>query len=178
MNDLSKKQKRIVLVLFFAVGLGSASLLYRSFSRSRPEEVIELGFAGEPGLSSSAADWRVTVHLCGAVHEPGVYTFEPGSRLYQALEEAGGHLPEAAISTLNLAALLKDGERIYIPYQQQSEPFQDSGRTSTLKETKPTLSSPEVEGVSPPAEVQTHSTPAPPRLTGIDPNTASRAELE
>lgn len=63
----------------------------------------------------------LVIHLCGAVAEPGVYLLPKDSRLYQAVEEAGGLLEEAGAEYINLADLLVDGEKIYIPTIREAE---------------------------------------------------------
>jgi len=55
------------------------------------------------------------VHICGAVNLPGVYTLKAGSRIYQAVEEAGGFSGDADEEYLNLADLVADGMKIYVP---------------------------------------------------------------
>ena len=62
----------------------------------------------------------IYVFLCGAVQQPGVYALTENSRLFEALEQAGGFLPEADTEYHNLARLLKDGERIYILSKDES----------------------------------------------------------
>jgi competence protein ComEA len=49
------------------------------------------------------------------VQEPGVVEAEAGSRVFEVLEEAGGPLPEAELSAVNLAAVVEDGQQILIP---------------------------------------------------------------
>ena len=51
------------------------------------------------------------------VTSPGVYELPYGSRVFQAIEKAGGYLPEAAASYLNRAKGLSDGQQIYVPTQ-------------------------------------------------------------
>lgn len=63
------------------------------------------------------ADERITVYLCGAVSCPGVYTLAPESRLYEAVEAAGGLTASARADAVNLARVLTDGEQIVIPDQ-------------------------------------------------------------
>ena len=48
---------------------------------------------------------------------PGVYLMDKDSRLMDALAAAGGLLPEADWSGLNLAATLYDTQKIEIPYR-------------------------------------------------------------
>ncbi|MEW6717921.1 MAG: helix-hairpin-helix domain-containing protein [Chloroflexota bacterium] len=57
----------------------------------------------------------VTIHIEGAVLQPGVYTLPHGSRVQEAINAAGGLTSEAQEGALNLAAPLEDGERIWVP---------------------------------------------------------------
>ena len=54
----------------------------------------------------------------GAVAKPGVYELPEKSRVFQAVEAAGGLLPEALEDELvNQAAELTDGQQVYIPFE-------------------------------------------------------------
>ena len=57
---------------------------------------------------------QVAVYICGAVKNPGVYMLESGARVIDALEAAGGFLPEADERGVNLARVLSDGEQVTI----------------------------------------------------------------
>jgi competence protein ComEA len=56
----------------------------------------------------------ILVHVSGCVHNPGVYALPRTSRMQDAILAAGGLLPEADEQILNLAAPLKDGERVKV----------------------------------------------------------------
>jgi len=58
---------------------------------------------------------KIMVFVCGHVKEPGVYGLETGSRVIDAVDAAGGLSEDAFIDSLNLAQVVIDGERIYIP---------------------------------------------------------------
>ncbi|MPZ88154.1 MAG: ComEA family DNA-binding protein [Nitriliruptorales bacterium] len=58
---------------------------------------------------------KVVVHVAGQVAEPGLYRLPPGSRIGDALEHAGGPLPEARLDVVNLAHPLTDGEQVFVP---------------------------------------------------------------
>lgn len=58
------------------------------------------------------------VHICGEVKQPGVYEMEPGQRIYQVVERAGGYTPEAAGDYLNLAETVSDGMKLAVPNRQ------------------------------------------------------------
>lgn len=55
------------------------------------------------------------VHVCGAVQNPGVYMLEEGSRIYQAVDAAGGFTEDAGTDYLNQADRVCDGMKIYVP---------------------------------------------------------------
>jgi len=56
----------------------------------------------------------VTVHVSGAVGAPGLVAVPHGSRVADAIAAAGGLLPTADVSVLNLAAPVGDGEQIRV----------------------------------------------------------------
>ena len=56
----------------------------------------------------------IFVQVAGGVNAPGVYELKSGSRVYQAIEAAGGLLKEADDSDINQAMLLEDGQKLYI----------------------------------------------------------------
>ena len=70
--------------------------------------------------TTSTAD--VVVHVAGAVAAPGVYHLPATSRVIDAVAAAGGLAPSAAAETLNLAAPLRDGSRVYVPAQGEAVP--------------------------------------------------------
>lgn len=55
------------------------------------------------------------VHICGEVNAPGVYEMEEGSRVFQAIEKAGGFTELAAAEYLNMADMVKDGMKLVVP---------------------------------------------------------------
>jgi competence protein ComEA len=57
----------------------------------------------------------VVVHVVGAVGAPGVQRLPAGSRAVDAVAAAGGMVPEADLAALNLAAVLIDGQQLYVP---------------------------------------------------------------
>ena len=58
---------------------------------------------------------RVVVHVLGAVRRSGVVELPASSRVGDALERAGGATDDADLDRLNLARVLTDGERLYVP---------------------------------------------------------------
>lgn len=56
-----------------------------------------------------------SIHVVGAVANPGVYQLSPGSRAEQAIQAAGGFTTNADTQAINLAAHLADGAKISVP---------------------------------------------------------------
>lgn len=71
----------------------------------------------------------IYVYVCGQVISPGVYVLSEGDRMYQALEMAGGVLPEGDVAKLNLAEQLSDGQKIYVPSFEEAETWEESHLT-------------------------------------------------
>ena len=63
----------------------------------------------------------IYVDVCGAVANPGVFQLAAGSRVFEAIEAAGGYLPEAALTCVNRAGVLTDGQQLYILTQEEME---------------------------------------------------------
>lgn len=121
------------------------------------------GFARQPQQSQKPFFQNITlnplppiqVHVTGLVKRPGVYQLKQKARVNDAIYLAGGVLPKAAIHSINLAAPLRDGQKIEVPAVESQR--QQSGIATTLKA---------------PSATQTA------QATVINVNTATAAELE
>lgn len=77
----------------------------------------------------------LVVDVKGAVRHPGVYTLEDGDRLIDAINAAGGYLPEAETRQVNHALKLSDELLIYIPAE--GEELQDTEAKVSLADSSP-----------------------------------------
>jgi competence protein ComEA len=57
----------------------------------------------------------IYVHIAGAVRRPGLIRVAADTRVATALERAGGPLPRADLTLVNLAAKVQDGQQIVVP---------------------------------------------------------------
>jgi len=86
------------------------------------------GSAGDGGQSGGGGDGAgsgtaaAVVHVAGAVKKAGVVRLPKGSRVHDAITAAGGGTVAADLNRLNLASVLEDGQKIYVP--RQGEPLQ------------------------------------------------------
>ena len=58
---------------------------------------------------------EIVVHITGEVKKEGVVYLEEGSRVVDAIKNAGGETKEADWSQVHWAYVLQDGQKIYIP---------------------------------------------------------------
>jgi competence protein ComEA len=114
LDTLSRGEIAGLIVVLVAV-LGGAGLWYAR-SLPKPVAIAEAGSGAAQQVSSSPSPAvTLIVDVAGAVHQPGVYEFVEGDRVIDAIEKAGGPMPKADLSLLNLAAPLADGTQILVP---------------------------------------------------------------
>lgn len=58
---------------------------------------------------------KILIHITGSVKAEGVVILNSGDRIIDAIEAAGGEKEDADLSKLNLAYILQDGEKLYVP---------------------------------------------------------------
>ncbi len=58
---------------------------------------------------------KIYVYVCGKVLRPGVYELPQGSRIYEAIDMAGGMTEEACAEQVNQALPIEDGMQITVP---------------------------------------------------------------
>lgn len=80
-----------------------------------------------PALKDNQEPQKITVHVCGQVKEPDVYEMDEGSRVIDAIKAAGGLSEDAFVDGINLAALLEDSQKIYVPGSQDASGAQGDG---------------------------------------------------
>lgn len=70
---------------------------------------------------------KLFVHVCGKVNQPGVYGLPEGSRVWDAIEAAGGFQEDGAREYLNLAELVRDGMKLDVPSESQAQEWKEQG---------------------------------------------------
>ncbi|MEE3399265.1 MAG: helix-hairpin-helix domain-containing protein [Eubacterium sp.] len=116
-----------IVMLLSLTACGSKGILVETMEEEGTEAVF--GEISANASDSDAADTEdvvasedtITVYVCGAVVQEGVYELPAGSRISDALLMAGGYDENALHGYVNLAERLEDGERIYFPDYQELE---------------------------------------------------------
>lgn len=83
-------------------------------------EVPEEGMPANKVQQEPVESSPIYVHVCGAVKEPGVYELPAGSRVYEAVEAAGGFSGKADQNYVNQAQILGDGVKLVIPTTEEA----------------------------------------------------------
>lgn len=107
------------VVVLSIVALGAIALHSNVFRAPESRQVefteADAGVAvSEVSTASTPVADKVCVHVAGRVKNPGVYELDLGSRVKDAIQSAGGALPNADLESINLAQKLSDGEQVYI----------------------------------------------------------------
>lgn len=114
----------IVIVLIFGmVWTGCTGREAEFIAEIRETEVSESDESEnlQPEAEEQEKPAEIYVDVSGAVAKPGVFCLEEGSRVFQAIEAAGGYLPEAAGECINRAEILGDGQQIYVPTKEEAD---------------------------------------------------------
>ena len=117
MFNLSKQEKITIFFLLIVIITVLGVILYNNFN-------FEESFTINPPVNSLENNSTVKIevppviiHITGAVKSPGVYQLKSTERVIDAVKIAGGATEVANLDAVNLAALLRDGQKIIIPYR-------------------------------------------------------------
>ena len=124
MKDLSVKTKIIIAIIGIVI-VKTIGLYYIKFTNENNNEIDiyqnEEEITENIAQEDIAIEENITVHIIGEVKYPGVVVLKEGSRVVDAIEAAGGETDDADLNSLNLAYMLNDGEKIYVPNKQETK---------------------------------------------------------
>ncbi|MDF2610759.1 MAG: hypothetical protein K0R92_2233 [Lachnospiraceae bacterium] len=137
--DKNKSFKLIITILFVVL----AGILYSCNMTGQKKELIPLtqdletketsgtreenNLKEEKTLLEDSDAKSLYVHICGAVKKPDVYEVKDGTRIIEVIRLAGGLTDEAAGDYINQAALVTDGQQVYIPTKSEVVDASPSG---------------------------------------------------
>ena len=134
LDSLSKKQKIIffillsimISVIFYYIYSTIYSNNNFSYNLSNinyiENDLVEnnnLDIISENDISQDINNDKIIVYVCGAVKESKVVSLKENSRICDAIDAVGGLTKEADLTNINLAYILEDGEKIYIPKKEE-----------------------------------------------------------
>ncbi|HML37321.1 MAG TPA: helix-hairpin-helix domain-containing protein [Bacillota bacterium] len=112
----------------------------------------------------------IMVDVAGAVASPRVVELPGGSRVFEAIEKAGGLTKDADTASINQAEFLTDGQKLYIPTGQEVKAgLNGSGQSISANAGSPAqLNQPKL------ININTADSAALQQLNGVGPATAEK----
>ncbi|MBK5514333.1 helix-hairpin-helix domain-containing protein [Bacillus sp. TH11] len=135
MWDFPKKWLGLVVIIgtliFFFLENESAN---RAIARYNGSSSERCGEKSKPKVLDAKEQKKIIIiDVKGAVFKEGVYEMKEGDRVKEAVEKAGGLLPDADVKKVNLAQMVQDQMLLYVP--NKNEPVQE-GATFSKSEGK------------------------------------------
>lgn len=119
-NFDNENKKKIIISILVTLGVIAAFVVYLVYTKQDIEtyslnDIIEEAEETEEVENTVEEKMQIVVHVTGEVKNEGIVYLEEGSRVVDAIEQAGGETEEADLSQINLAYVLSDGQKIYVP---------------------------------------------------------------
>ena len=117
-----QNKKSLIKVLCLVIAIAIAFFFFASGGDKQSEDIVteSQNVSDEEEQTSEEGSADVIVDVAGAVKESKVLTLPAGSRVADAIDGCGGVTEGADLSTVNRAAKLTDGEKIYIPTKDET----------------------------------------------------------
>jgi competence protein ComEA len=131
MPDLTPRQLALYALALLALVVLAAWYVTRAGGPGAPPVAAPSVQVGGAAAGAGGDGGLVTVHVAGAVRQPGVYRMRSGSRVNDAVTRAGGPRRRADLSAVNLAAEVQDGRQILVPLRAQAGPASVAGSAAT-----------------------------------------------
>lgn len=87
-----------------------------------PDQPLAFATSEAPSASAQPAGADLVIDVVGKVNKPGIVTLPKGSRVYEAVEAAGGLKGKVDTTALNMARVLSDGEQLLVGLQPAAVP--------------------------------------------------------
>lgn len=140
MENLNLKTK-IIIGIAIVIAIVVIGLYFYKESKNDYTYDETLAVTQENEEVTEEENEEITIHIIGEVKYPGIVILKSGQRIVDAIEAAGGETEEADLNKLNLAQLLNDGDKIYVPNKtDEIEDYKDTtGKSSTVNLNTATL---------------------------------------
>ena len=140
MKYINKKQKILLIMIIFIITLGIIYYTYTTktndeFSIEEQNLEIEENEREKEINENIKENTKIIVHISGAVRNEGIVELKEKARIADAIEMAGGITEDAYMKDVNLATILEDGMKIYIPTKEEVEKQGENINDSVSKDT-------------------------------------------
>ena len=124
MEMLSSKQKKVIIaagVFVVLIFMYYMTTINRDYEYSNVDQEVENMTEEIASKEDNIEEKEIIIHITGAVQTEGIVKIKEGERIRDAIENAGGLAMDANLKEVNLAYVLKDGQKIYIPRNSDTE---------------------------------------------------------
>ena len=153
---MTKNYKQILIICGLIVVIIVCTVIY--FYQNKNEDYSYLEMSNDISQTNIIEEVKaqIVVHITGQVVNPGVVKVEEGARIIDAIEASGGATLDANLSKINLAYVLEDGMKIYVPnineveeieYVTSSSGNEDKTANKTIKVNINTATSEELQSL-------------------------------
>lgn len=137
MRKFNKKIILLSIIIIFIIGIYYLFIRDRDYLESGSNMNI-LNTNEEKGIENKISitedKGKIVVYVAGAVKNEGIYELDENSRIADCIEKAGGLTDDANIKDINLAYVLEDGMKIYIPKNNEKNDVKDDTSIYVSKE--------------------------------------------
>lgn len=182
MEKLSLKQKIIVgiLIAILAIGIGIYGFITMQDKENSIDinDILEMNNTQQieqTNTQQEKEEEKIVIHITGEVNKKGIVTLSKGARIADAIKAAGGTTKQADLDEINLAYVLEDGQKLYIPNKKDKEKNEEktyitseSGNNVVIQENTGT------KGVNKKVNINEATQSELETLPGIGPSIASR----
>ena len=172
--ELTKMQKIVLGIVAFFVVVVVIVFTMKISQEAQMEMTEQENLLEETNvLYQENEEKMIIVHVAGFVESPGIVKLKEGSRIADAIEAAGGELLDADLSNVNLAYMLEDGQKLYIPgISEQKEGEENLGYITKESGNNIVVNEKKEEGGSGLVNLNTASQTELEQIPGIGPSTA------
>lgn len=131
------KKTLIIIITIIATAL---IIAYMLFTKNNDEtitnlEEIETKENDTQNNQKETNENKIIIHITGAIKKEGIYELKENSRIADAIEAAEGLTENANIQDINLAYVLEDGEKIYIPTKEETKQSKSETTEKSIDKT-------------------------------------------
>ncbi len=135
MEMLTQKQKVMAMAVIAIVAI---IIVYYYINSTKEvynyNEISNVVENSQEEDTSETEQKEIVVHVTGAVKNEGIVKVKENSRINDVIEAAGGVTSNADLSNVNLAYVIEDGQKIYIPCKTEEQGLQEEEEQNIVSE--------------------------------------------
>lgn len=137
MRKLNKTKTIIIsIIIIFIIGIYYFSIKEKDYIESDTNFSISNKTENDTNKEESESKdtkEKIIIYIAGAIKNEGVYELDENSRIADCIEKAGGLTEDANLQDINLAYMLEDGMKIYIPKNSESNNHDNTESNATIE---------------------------------------------